>query len=181
VVSVEALRPELGTVLVAPRVQEKEANVTAAELDVEARNRAGTGFANDLLDSVLKVARFRRLKRDSEELMDYGGVNARDGVAEEDDEDFLGAHIEKGAEGNLGLVRESLGLVEDNDLWSGIYEEGVKGGAYEGIDTTSDGFEAAFVAGVEKEGAAEERGRFGRVCFAAVECLYEEAGGCCLA
>lgn len=86
----------------------------------------------------------------------------------------------------MGLIRESFCLVENNDFGSCADKEGVKRGADEGIHAASDGFEASFVTGVEKEGAAEEivgfrlvRGRHLDWPFS-VESFYEIFGGGCL-
>jgi hypothetical protein len=80
--------------------------------------------------------------------MNNGGMDAGDRVAEKDNKNLLGIHIEKRSQGNLGLIGESFGLVEDNDLWPGGDKERFERGANKGIDSPSDCVEASLVAGV---------------------------------
>ena len=143
---IETLIPEFHAILVAVGVQEKEANVSTAKLDVEPGH--GRLVPQNLLDAELEILGLWCLKRNGEELVDNGGMDTRNGVTEKDDENFLGAHIQQGSESNLGLVCERLGLVKDNHFRPGCHEEGIEGGSDEGVHATTDRLESTLVTRV---------------------------------
>jgi len=108
------------------------------------------------LDAELKVLGLRGFKGDGEKLVDNGGVDSGNGVAKKYNEHLLRAHIEKRSQGDLGLVGKSLCLIEDDHFWASRNKECIKGGPNKGVDAAADSFKAAFVTGVQEEGATKE-------------------------
>jgi hypothetical protein len=89
---IETLIPEFDAILIAVGIQEKEADVSTAKLDIESGH--GRLVPKNLLDAELEILGLWCLKRDREELVDDGGMDTRNRVTEKDDENFLRAHIE---------------------------------------------------------------------------------------
>ncbi len=148
--------PQFCTVLVSARIQEKETDIPFSELDVDTAHLSNLVRAEYLFNAELEICELGGFKWNNKKLMCDRAMNTGNGVTEEDYKNLLGAHIEKGSQCNLGLVRECLGLIKYDDFGTGGGKEGIKGRAHEGVDATADSLEAAFIAGVEEEGATEE-------------------------
>ena len=86
-------------------------------------------------------------------------MNSRDGITQKDNQSLLRRFIQKRAKGNLGLVRQGLRLVKNDDFGGGIIrKKRLKGGTNERIYTAPYRFQATLVAGVQEEGAAKKGG-----------------------
>lgn len=74
----ETFVPELCAILKAGRIEKKEADITSAELDIEATHLSDGLFSDDFLHAMLEMGWFWCLKGDDEKFMDNGCVDSGD-------------------------------------------------------------------------------------------------------
>ena len=74
----ETFVPELCAILKAVRIEKKEADITSAELDIDATHLSDSLFSDNFLHAMLEMGWIWCLKGDDEEFVDNGCVDSGD-------------------------------------------------------------------------------------------------------
>jgi len=78
-------------------------------------------------------------------------MNVREGIADEDDDYFRSRFLQQRTQGTLGLIRESLGLIENDYLWGDLptcKKEALHPTLHEGVNLVSNHIEGTFITAI---------------------------------